>query len=83
MYYQRQLEKVLLETAKYFSCITLYGARQTGKSTMARNVFNNYEYVTLDDRRERELAQNNPELFLDSHSVPLIIDEIQKVTMPS
>ena len=79
MYYQRQLEKVLLETAKNFSCITLYGARQTGKSTMARNVFNNLEYVTLDDRRERELAQNNPELFLDSHSVPLIIDEIQKV----
>jgi len=61
MYYQRQLEKVLLETAKNFSCITLYGARQTGKSTMARNVFNSLEYVTLDDRRERELAQNNPE----------------------
>jgi predicted AAA+ superfamily ATPase len=30
MYYQRQLEKVLLEAAKNFSCITLYGARQTG-----------------------------------------------------
>ena len=79
MYYHRQLEKVLLETAKNFSCITLYGARQTGKSTMARNIFQNCEYVTFDDSRERELARNNPELFLESHGVPLIIDEIQKV----
>ncbi|MCR5457775.1 MAG: ATP-binding protein [Clostridiales bacterium] len=79
MYYHRQLEKVLLETAKNFSCITLYGARQTGKSTMARNIFKDCEYVTFDDSRERELALNNPELFLESHGVPLIIDEIQKV----
>jgi len=79
MYYHRQLEKKLLETANEFVCITLYGARQTGKSTMVRNVFPEYEYVTLDNSRERNLALEDPELFLDAHGLPLIIDEIQKV----
>lgn len=78
MYYHRQLEQKLRETAKQFACITLYGARQTGKSTMVRNVFPEFEYVTLDDARERILAIDDPELFLASHDVPLIIDEIQK-----
>ena len=79
MYYHRQLERKIMETAKEFACITLYGPRQTGKSTMVRNLFPQFEYVTLDDIKERILASDDPNLFLDAHDVPLIIDEIQKV----
>ncbi len=79
MYYHRQLEHIIKQTASEYACITLYGARQTGKSTMIRNLFPEYEYVTLDRSSERILASDDPELFLDSHGVPLIIDEIQKV----
>ena len=79
MYHHRQLEKKIIETAAEFACITLYGARQTGKSTMIRNLFPDYEYVTLDSGKERDLASRDPELFLSAHGVPLIIDEIQKV----
>ena len=78
MYYHRQLEKTVLKAAGEFACITLYGARQTGKSTMVRTLFDNIEYVTLDSSRERALAKQDPELFLESHGIPLIIDEIQK-----
>ena len=78
MYYHRQLEKTVLRAAGEFACITIYGARQTGKSTMVRTIFNNIEYVTLDNSRERALAKQDPELFLESHGIPLIIDEIQK-----
>lgn len=78
MYYHRQLEKTVLRAAGEFACITLYGARQTGKSTMVRTLFDNIEYVTLDSSRERALAKQDPELFLESHGTPLIIDEIQK-----
>ncbi len=79
MYYHRQLERKIKQTASEYACITLYGARQTGKSTMIRNLFPDYEYVTLDKSNERILATDDPELFLDSHGIPLIIDEIQKV----
>ena len=79
MYYHRQLEKKIIETASEYACIMLYGARQTGKSTMIRNLYPDYEYVTLDNSKERILATDDPELFLNSHGMPLIIDEIQKV----
>ncbi len=79
MYYHRQLERKIIELSNEFACITLYGARQTGKSTMIRNLFPEYEYVTLDKSKERILASDDPELFLETHGTPLIIDEIQKV----
>ena len=79
MYYHRQLESAVLKAADEFACVTLYGARQTGKSTMVRTLFDSIEYVTLDHSRERLLASEDPELFLQSHSIPLVIDEIQKV----
>ncbi len=79
MYYHRHLEKKITAVAKEYACITLYGARQTGKSTMIRNMFPNYEYITLDDGKERVLASDDPALFLSAHKTPLIIDEIQKV----
>jgi predicted AAA+ superfamily ATPase len=46
---------------------------------MIRNLYPDYEYVTLDNSKERILATDDPELFLNSHGMPLIIDEIQKV----
>jgi predicted AAA+ superfamily ATPase len=45
---------------------------------MVRTLFDNIEYVTLDSSTERALAKQDPELFLESHGTPLIIDEIQK-----
>ncbi len=80
MYYHRQLEKKIINIAGEYACITLYGARQTGKSTMVRKLFPDYEYVSLDNGRERMLATDDPGLFLDAHQTPVIIDEIQKAT---
>ena len=34
-------------------------------------------YVTLDDMDERKLARNDPELFLQMHPAPVLIDEVQ------
>ena len=79
MYYHRQLERKIAEVTGEYACVTLFGARQTGKSTMIRNMFPEYEYVTLDSSRERILALDDPDLFLNAHGMPLIIDEIQKV----
>lgn len=37
----------------------------------------NREYVTLDDLEERSLAKTDPALFLQMHSLPIFIDEVQ------
>ena len=34
-------------------------------------------YVTLDDLNERNVAKNDPELFLQLHKPPILIDEVQ------
>lgn len=78
MYYHRQLERKIVDVTSEYACVTLFGARQTGKSTMIRKLFPEFEYVTLDSSKERILAIDDPELFLSAHGTPLIIDEIQK-----
>ena len=38
---------------------------------------NSREYVTLDDLEERSMARNDPALFLQMHSRPILVDEVQ------
>ncbi len=79
MYYKRNIEQAIEIASKSFSCITIYGARQVGKSTTVRHIFGNkLEIVSLDDYEQLYLAKTNPKLFLQAHPWPLIIDEIQK-----
>ena len=79
MYIKRALENEIIESSKEFACITIYGARQTGKSTTIKHIFGeNFNYVTLDDLSVRNYAITDPKGFLDFYSYPLVIDEIQK-----
>lgn len=79
MYINRDIETVLSEAADSFQVITLYGSRQVGKSTTVNRLFGDkFEFVTLDDSTELDLALNNPRVFLESHPWPLVIDEVQK-----
>ena len=79
MYISRDIEKVLLEAADSFQVITLYGSRQVGKTTTVDVLFgDDFEFVTLDDSDELDLALSNPKVFFESHPWPVIIDEVQK-----
>lgn len=59
-----------------FPVAVLTGARQTGKSTLARLLAPDHAYFTLDDVLLRDLAIRNPETFLDQGE-RLIVDEVQ------
>ena len=79
MYIARDIEKLLLKEAESFQVITLYGSRQVGKSTTVSHLFGGeFEFVTLDDADELNIALNNPRSFLESHPWPVVIDEVQK-----
>ena len=79
MYIKRHVEQTILEAAKSFPCIVIYGPRQVGKSTTINLLFGeSIPMVTLDDADDRNLAINNPRLFLERYGWPVIIDEIQK-----
>ena len=54
------------------------GARQVGKTTLATAFMENgFGYVSIDNTGDMLTAQADPELFLQFHPYPLIIDEIQ------
>lgn len=76
-YIKRDMENLILETAKEYAAVLIIGPRQVGKSTILNKLFKDTNKVTLDDLQERNLAKNDPELFLKLHSSPIIIDEVQ------
>ena len=78
-YITRTLEKRILEISKEYSCLLLTGPRQVGKTTMLEHLMEgtNRTKVTLDDTEQRKLAKTDPELFLEMHPAPVLIDEVQ------
>ena len=82
MYINRNAEKMIMDIADSFPCIVVYGPRQVGKSTTIDYLFGEkYRKVTLDDLDDRNLAIQNPKLFLETYGWPVIIDEIQKAPL--
>ncbi len=77
-YIKRDMESLILELSKEYSCILISGPRQVGKTTMLEHIKpSNMQVVTLDDLSERQLAKSDPEMFLSLHPTPLMIDEVQ------
>ena len=76
-YIKRHIEGTLKEMLSLFKVVLVTGPRQVGKSTLLQNELPEYEYVTLDDISELEIAKESPDLFFKNHSLPLIIDEVQ------
>lgn len=77
MYIARTAEDTVKKLSEQFKVLLITGARQVGKSTLLKHCDENRNYVSLDDLTEREMAINEPKLFLKNHPAPLIIDEIQ------
>ena len=65
--------------AAKFPVITITGPRQSGKTTLCRNLFKGYRYVSLEDPDLRQFAENDPKGFLEEYNYHVIIDEVQNV----
>ena len=78
-YITRSLEKVVMEVTQEYPVVLVTGPRQVGKTTMLQKLMDGTGrgYVSLDDLTERDLAKRDPELFLQLHRPPVLIDEVQ------
>lgn len=80
-YISRHMEKYIADLSKTWSAILLTGPRQSGKTTMLKSLAEkeniDREYVSLDDLTMREMAKNDPKMFLQLHKPPVLIDEVQ------
>ena len=75
----RHVQPRIEEALDNFRAVVLHGARQCGKSTLARLVADGRRgtYTSLDDDATRQAALADPLSFLLDQGHPLVVDEIQ------
>ena len=77
-YISREMQDLLKEAAQYFSVICITGPRQSGKSTILKEMFPQAIKYSLKDVNVREFALNDPVAFLGQTTEMMFIDEVQK-----
>ncbi len=80
--YRRNITSRLLAALRDSPVVLLHGARQTGKSTLAKWIASEAHparYLTLDTAAVLRAAVRDPEGFVTGLQDPVVIDEIQRV----
>lgn len=72
----RELTSVIKEAVKYYPVITITGPRQSGKTTLLKNIFSELPYFSLEDLDIRNFAIKDPVAFLNQHKEGMILDEV-------
>lgn len=68
----------LLTLAKKFPVVGLLGPRQSGKTTLAKELFSTKPYVSFENQDTVLLALNDPRAFLKQYKNGAVFDEIQR-----
>jgi hypothetical protein len=79
MLINRKIETELKIVMKEYPVVTITGPRQSGKTTLAKKVYPDFNYSNLEFPDIRKLAEDDPRAFFNQYKTPLIIDEIQRV----
>ncbi|HOS87828.1 MAG TPA: ATP-binding protein [Burkholderiaceae bacterium] len=74
----RTLSETLHRLAQSFPVVAITGPRQSGKTTLARAVFADKPYVSLEDPIERTFAMEDPHGFLARFNNGAVFDEAQR-----
>ncbi len=76
---KREISSYIKILSNQYPVITITGPRQSGKTTLAKAIFNKKKYINLEDLEERVFAQSDPKGFLKKIPDGAILDEIQYV----
>ncbi len=71
----RYAHELIKKALKYSPIIGIIGHRQVGKTTLA-NLFSN-EFVSLDQKKQLLIAEDDPDGFIENRKIPFTIDECQ------
>jgi predicted AAA+ superfamily ATPase len=74
---QRTLASKIRSYATQYPIVTITGPRQSGKTTLAKHLFPEKPYVSLEDLDTRRGIQEDPRGFLEDHAQGAVIDEAQ------
>ncbi|MFW6232284.1 MAG: ATP-binding protein [Spirochaetota bacterium] len=74
----RTVAPVLLRAARRFPVVTLLGPRQSGKTTIVRELFPGHAYVNLENPETRTLFDEDAKSLLRNGRERMVIDEAQR-----
>ena len=76
---KRNIESSIRKLTSKYPIIAVTGPRQSGKTTMLREMFSDYKYVNLENPDLRAYAENDTKAFLNEYDSYVVIDEAQRV----
>jgi uncharacterized protein len=79
MFVPRKLSEQLRKQLQQFPILSLTGPRQSGKTTLLKEIFPDYQYFNLERLDYREIITTDPLGFLKATGPKLILDEIQNI----
>lgn len=74
----RAAELSLRNLLRGFPIVTITGPRQSGKTTLAKRVFSDKPYLSLEDPDVRRMALDDPRAFLARLPEGGVLDEVQR-----
>lgn len=74
----RNSEQTLRTLLRGFPIVTITGPRQSGKTTLAKSVFSDRPYVSLEEPDIRQAAMDDPRSFLERFPHGAVLDEVQR-----
>jgi len=73
------IEEAVKDALNKYPIIALTGPRQSGKTTLLKHIFPDFQYVSLENPDNRNFAETDPNGFLARYTSLVIFDEVQRV----
>lgn len=74
---KREMTSIAALLLRKYPLLTITGPRQSGKSTFAKMLKPDFEYINLEDIDHRRFATTDPKGFIERYSKKVILDEVQ------
>jgi predicted AAA+ superfamily ATPase len=79
MLVSRDIISAIRRISPKYPILALTGPRQSGKTTLLKNLFPDYRYISLENPDNRNFAESDPNGFLKEFDTHVIFDEVQRV----
>ena len=76
---KRHIEEAIKAQVGKYSVLTITGPRQSGKTTLIKNLFPGFPYFSLENPDTRQQIERDPRGFFQQYGHKLILDEVQRL----